>query len=55
MNCQYTHAESITLILDNYGIHKSWKIRALFKQNPKFNLLFLPVYSPWLNKIERLW
>ncbi len=24
-------------------------------RNPKFKCLFLPVYSPWLNKIERLW
>ncbi|MCR9639088.1 transposase, partial [Vibrio alginolyticus] len=23
--------------------------------NPKFKLLFLPVYSPWHNKIEKLW
>ncbi|MDE9519900.1 IS630 family transposase, partial [Xenorhabdus bovienii] len=55
LNGQYRHAKNITLILDNYGIHKSRKVRAWLQQNPKFNLLFLPVYSPWINKIERLW
>ncbi len=38
MNVQYRHAESITVILDNYGIHKSRKVRAWLKQNAKFNL-----------------
>ena len=23
--------------------------------NPKFELLFQPVYYPWINQIERLW
>ncbi|CDM88006.1 conserved protein of unknown function [Xenorhabdus bovienii] len=55
LNNQYVNAKTITLILDNYGIHKSQKVIAWLAKNPKFNLLFLPVYSPWLNKIERLW
>ncbi len=25
------------------------------KKNPKFCLVFQPVYSPWVNHIERLW
>ncbi|MBS9435580.1 IS630-like element ISPlu10 family transposase [Photorhabdus hainanensis] len=52
---QYCHAETLTLILDNYSIHKSRRVRDWLACHPKFNLLFLPVYSPWLNKIERLW
>ncbi len=43
------------LILDNYSIHKSRLISDWLARHPKFNLLFLPVYSPRLNKIERLW
>ncbi|PQQ23450.1 IS630 family transposase, partial [Photorhabdus luminescens] len=31
------------------------RVRDWLACHPKFNLLFLPVYSPWLNKIERLW
>ena len=51
----YRKAKTITLIVDNYIIHKSRKTQAWLKQNPKFNLLFQPVYSPWVNKIEKLW
>lgn len=51
----YRKAKTITLILDNYIIHKSRKTVAWLKHNPKFRLLFQPVYSPWVNKIERLW
>lgn len=51
----YRRAKSITLILDNYIIHKSKKTKAWLKKNPKFKLLFQPVYCPWVNVIERLW
>ncbi|WP_155408992.1 IS630 family transposase, partial [Yersinia similis] len=51
----YRRAETITLILDNYVIHKSRKVEDWLQENPKFKLLFLPTYSPWLNKIELLW
>lgn len=51
----YRKAKTITLIVDNYIIHKSRKTQAWLKQNPKFILLFQPVYSPWVNKIEKLW
>ncbi len=50
LDYQYCHSETLALILDNYSIHKSRLISHL-----KFNLLFLPVYFPWLNEIERLW
>ncbi|MAB17876.1 MULTISPECIES: IS630 family transposase [unclassified Arsukibacterium] len=52
---QYRRAKSITLIVDNYIIHKSKKTQKWLNENPKFKLLFLPVYSPWHNKIEKLW
>ncbi|SFU96552.1 IS630 family transposase [Xenorhabdus koppenhoeferi] len=55
LNARHPHAETITLILDNYCIHKSHKVKNWLAQHGKFTLLFLPVYSPWLNKIERLW
>ncbi|MCW7550584.1 transposase, partial [Photorhabdus sp. APURE] len=51
----YFHAETLTLILDNYCIHKSRQVSDWLARHPKFNLLFLPVYSLRLNKIERLW
>lgn len=51
----YRRAKTITLVLDNYIIHKSRKVERWREKNTKFRLLFLPVYSPWLNPIERLW
>ena len=52
---QYRRAKTITLIVDNYIIHKSKKTLRWLARNPKFILLFQPVYSPWVNKIEKLW
>ncbi|ECG5959209.1 IS630 family transposase [Salmonella enterica] len=51
----YRWAKTITLVADNYIIHKSRKVERWLEENPKFRLLFLPTYSPWLNPIERLW
>ena len=52
---RYRKAKKITLIVDNYIIHKSRKTQAWLKRHPKIQLLFQPVYSPWINKIEGLW
>lgn len=51
----YRRAKTITLVLDNYVIHKSRKVERWLEKNTKFRLLFLPVSSPWLNPIELLW
>lgn len=51
----YRRAKNITLVADNYIIHKSRKVERWLEENPKFRLLFLPMYSPWLNPIERQW
>ncbi|CQJ03008.1 IS630 family transposase [Salmonella enterica] len=51
----YRRAKTIPLGADNYIIHKSRKVERWLEENPKFRLLFLPMYSPWLNPIERLW
>lgn len=45
----YRRANTITLILDNYIIHKSKQTERWLKDNLK------PVYSPWVDHIERLW
>ena len=51
----YRRARHIVLILDNYIIHKSDAVAQFLARNPKFKLLFQPVYYPWINRIERLW
>ena len=52
---QYRRARRIVLIVDNYIIHKSRLTKTFLANNPKFELLFQPVYHPWVNVIERLW
>ena len=51
----YRRARRIVLIVDNFVIHKSHVTQRWLANNPKFELLFQPVYHPWVNKIERLW
>ena len=55
LNRIYRLARRIMLILDNSVIHKSSIILQRPTNNPKFELLFLPVYHPWINLIGRLW
>lgn len=51
----YRRARRIVLVLDNYIIHKADLVKRWLADNPKFRLLFQPVYHPWVNRIERLW
>jgi transposase len=52
---RYRRAKSITLIADNYGIHKGAMTECFLRHHAKFKILFQPVYHPWVNKIEQLW
>lgn len=46
----------IHLVVDNYSIHSSIKVKALLSQlGGRFQLHFLPPYCPDENRIERLW
>jgi len=51
----YRATRKLVLILDNYIIHKSMPVQRWLQNNPKFTFLFQPTYSPWVNRIERLW
>jgi transposase len=44
----------ITVIMDNASIHKTLKTKELFAK-AGCNIIFLPPYSPDLNKIEPQW
>lgn len=55
MKATYRRAITITLIVDNYIIHKSRETLRWLKVNPKFRVIYQPVYSPWVNHVERLW
>ena len=52
---RYRKAKKITLIADNYIIHKSAMTQCFLKYHSKFDILFQPAYHPWVNKIELLW
>ncbi len=51
----YRRARRLTLIVDNYIIHKSRVTQGWLARHPKIRLLFQPVYHPWVNDIEKLW
>ena len=43
----------IHLILDNYGTHKTPRVRRWFVRHPRFHVHFTPTSASWLNLIER--
>jgi len=43
----------VHIIMDNYGTHKTPRIRAWFAQRPRFHVHFTPLYGSWLNLVER--
>jgi len=51
----YRRARRLLLIVDNYIIHNRRVTQAWLARHPKIQLLFQPVYHPWVNHIEKLW
>ena len=43
----------VHLILDNYGTHKTAKVRQWLLRHPRFQCHFTPTYSSWINLVER--
>ena len=43
----------VHLILDNYGTHKTPRVRRWFVRHPRFHLHFTPTSASWLNLVER--
>ena len=52
---RYKRAKIITVIADNYRIHKGEVARCFLSCNTRFKVLFQPVYHPWVDKIELVW
>jgi transposase len=44
---------AIHLIVDNYGTHKTARIRRWLAKRPRFHLHFTPTSASWLNLVER--
>lgn len=43
----------VHLILDNYGTHKTPRVRRWFARHPRFHVHFTPTSASWLNLVER--
>ena len=43
----------VHLILDNYGTHKTGKVKQWLLRHPRFHCHFTPTYSSWINLVER--
>jgi transposase len=43
----------VHLILDNYGTHKTARVRRWLARHPRFQLHFTPTSASWLNLVER--
>jgi len=51
----YEDAPKIVLILDNAKYFKAKIVQEWLEKNPRFEIVYLPPYSPNLNLIERFW
>ncbi|PSQ92676.1 MAG: IS630 family transposase [Proteobacteria bacterium SW_6_67_9] len=43
----------VHLIMDNYGTHKTEKVRAWFAARPRYHVHFTPTSASWINLVER--
>jgi transposase len=43
----------VHLILDNYGTHKTDRVKKWLLRHPRFHCHFTPTYSSWMNLVER--
>ncbi|MCM3274133.1 IS630 family transposase [Paenibacillus elgii] len=48
---RYHRSERLYIVLDNFSIHKTVKVREFAAEN-NMELVFTPTYSSWLNRIE---
>lgn len=38
---------------DNYGTHKTVRVRRWLQKRPRYHLHFTPTHASWLNQVER--
>jgi transposase len=41
------------IVMDNYGTHKTPKVRRWFARHPRFQIHFTPTSGSWINMVER--
>jgi len=47
------HDMDVHLVMDNYGTHKTAKVRAWFAARPRYHVHFTPTSASWINQVER--
>lgn len=45
--------QDIHLVMDNYGTHKTPRVKRWFAQHPRYHIHFTPTSASWLNMVER--
>jgi transposase len=45
--------QEIHLVMDNYGTHKTPRVKRWFAEHPRYHLHFTPTSASWLNLVER--
>jgi transposase len=53
IEAQVSDGLDIHLILDNYGTHKTARVRRWLAAHPRFHVHFTPTSASWLNLVER--
>jgi len=43
----------VHIVLDNYGTHKTQRIREWFAKRPRYHLHFTPTSASWISQVER--
>ncbi len=43
----------IHLVMDNYGTHKTPRVKRWFARHPRYHPHFTPTSASWLNQVER--
>jgi transposase len=46
-------AQALHLVMDNYGTHKTPRVKRWFARHPRYHLHFTPTSASWLNQVER--
>ena len=45
--------EEVHLVMDNYGTHKTPKVKRWFQRHRRYHLHFTPTSGSWINQVER--
>jgi transposase len=50
---QLPRGPDVHIVMDNYGTHKTPKVKRWFARHPRYRLHFTPTSASWLNQVER--